>query len=62
VPSFEPIQGQGLDLESRETRTPIGVGCKVCERKTCPQRAFPAIGWPLTIDETSSRFAPYSAA
>ena len=56
------IYSQGLDLKDRDARTPIGIGCKVCERKACPQRAFPAIGRPLSIDESSSRFAPYSVA
>jgi predicted transcriptional regulator/DNA-binding XRE family transcriptional regulator len=54
------VYSRGLDLKSREARTPIGVGCKICEREACPQRAFPAIGRPLEIDETSHRFAPYS--
>ncbi|MBN9278416.1 MAG: DUF2083 domain-containing protein [Hyphomicrobium sp.] len=56
------VYAKGLDLKSREARTPIGVGCKVCEREACPQRAFPAIGRPLAVDETRSRFAPYSVA
>jgi predicted transcriptional regulator/DNA-binding XRE family transcriptional regulator len=56
------VYSKGLDLKSRDARTPIGVGCKLCEREACPQRAFPAIGRPLTIDEASSRFAPYSVA
>lgn len=54
------VYSRGLDLKSREARTPIGVGCKICERETCPQRAFPAINRPLEIDETTHRFVPYS--
>ena len=42
--------------------TPIGMGCKVCERPDCPQRAFPPIGRALRIDETRSRFAPYATS
>ena len=53
---------KGLDLKSGEAQTPIGVGCKVCEREGCLQRAFPAIGRPLVVDETSNQFAPYSVA
>lgn len=56
------VYAKGLDLKSHDARTPIGVGCKICERKSCPQRAFPAIGRPLAVDEASSRFAPYSGA
>jgi len=42
--------------------TPIGAGCKVCEREACPQRAFPFVGRPLEVDENQSRFMPYAAA
>jgi len=56
------VYSRGLDLKNREARTPIGVGCKICEREACPQRAFPAIGRPLKVDETAHRFAPYSGA
>ena len=55
------IYSKGLDLADAASATPIGAGCKVCERPACPQRAFPPIGRRLTIDETRSRFAPYPA-
>jgi predicted transcriptional regulator/plasmid maintenance system antidote protein VapI len=56
------VYSKGLDLGDGEAATPIGMGCKVCERPTCPQRAFPPIGRRLAVDETSSRFAPYPVA
>jgi predicted transcriptional regulator/plasmid maintenance system antidote protein VapI len=37
------VYAKGLDLESPDAATPIGNGCKVCERNDCPQRAFPSI-------------------
>lgn len=55
------IYSKGLDLDDPSAATPIGAGCKVCERPSCAQRAFPPIGRPLTIDETTSVFAPYAA-
>lgn len=55
------IYSKGLDLDDPTAATPIGAGCKVCERLSCAQRAFPPIGRPLTIDETTSAFAPYAA-
>ena len=42
--------------------TPIGMGCKVCERQDCPQRAFPPAGRSLNVDETRSYFAPYATS
>lgn len=38
------------------------MGCKVCERTACPQRAFPFIGRPLDVNENESRFTPYAVA
>ncbi|MBP7337517.1 short-chain fatty acyl-CoA regulator family protein [Niveispirillum sp.] len=55
------VYTKGMDLSEREAATPIGAGCKVCERTDCAQRAFPAIGRPLTVDEAVTRFAPYQA-
>lgn len=53
------IYSKGLNLRDPEAYTPIGAGCKVCEREACPQRAFPPVGRALAVDEHSSRFAPY---
>ncbi|MFT3778416.1 MAG: short-chain fatty acyl-CoA regulator family protein [Ottowia sp.] len=55
------VYSKGLDLRDPEAATPIGMGCKVCERADCPQRAFPFIGRALEVDENQSRFAPYGA-
>ena len=41
------------------TATPIGAGCRVCERDNCPQRAFPALGRALDLDEHRSTVSPY---
>jgi predicted transcriptional regulator len=35
------------------------MGCKVCERTDCLQRAFPFVGRPLDVNEHQSRFTPY---
>ncbi len=56
------VYSQGLSLNDPATRTLIGAGCKVCERPSCPQRAFPPLARTLVIDERRSSFAPYSAA
>lgn len=37
------IYSKGLDLHDPSSATPIGTGCKVCERQSCPQRAFPSL-------------------
>lgn len=55
------VYSAGLDLDDKDAATPIGMGCKVCERQGCPQRAFPTIGKQLTVDENTSTFVPYPA-
>ncbi len=55
------VYAKGLDLADPEAATPIGMGCKVCEREACPQRAFPYVGRPLDVDENQSGFSPYGA-
>jgi len=52
------VYSEGLDL-SGDVATPIGVGCRVCERDNCPQRAFPALGRALDLDEHRSTVSPY---
>jgi predicted transcriptional regulator/DNA-binding XRE family transcriptional regulator len=37
------IYSRGLDLSDPAAATPIGTGCKVCERSRCPQRAAPSL-------------------
>ena len=56
------VYANGIALEDPEAATPIGMGCKVCERSDCAQRAFPFVGRPLEVNENQSRFAPYGMA
>ncbi|NJA89430.1 DUF2083 domain-containing protein [Rhodocyclus tenuis] len=53
------VYSKGLNLRDADSYTPIGAGCKVCPREACPQRAFPAVGGALVVDENRRRFAPY---
>ncbi|MDM4138666.1 MULTISPECIES: acetate metabolism transcriptional regulator RamB [Mycobacterium] len=55
------VYSEGLDVsgEPGTVATPIGAGCRVCERDNCPQRAFPALGRALDLDEHRSTVSPY---
>lgn len=53
------VYSRGLDLANPDMATPIGAGCKVCERPNCLQRAFPPIGRAVTVDENRSTTTPY---
>jgi predicted transcriptional regulator/transcriptional regulator with XRE-family HTH domain len=55
------VYSEGMDLKGGHVATPIGMGCKVCERSACPQRAFPFVGKPLLVNENAQGFVPYAA-
>ncbi|MBD0323353.1 MAG: acetate metabolism transcriptional regulator RamB [Aldersonia sp.] len=52
------VYADGIDLHDANA-TPIGAGCRVCERANCPQRAFPPLGKELDISEHRSSVSPY---
>jgi predicted transcriptional regulator/transcriptional regulator with XRE-family HTH domain len=56
------VYSKGLDLTDPAAPTPIGMGCKVCDRLACQQRAFPFVGRPLDIDENQRKSAPYTSS
>ncbi|MBJ7288265.1 acetate metabolism transcriptional regulator RamB [Williamsia sp.] len=53
------VYADGLEIGPQAQVTPIGAGCRVCERVNCAQRAFPALGATLQIDEHRSTISPY---
>ncbi|CAO5238030.1 short-chain fatty acyl-CoA regulator family protein [Frankia sp. AgKG'84/4] len=53
------VYSTGLNLDDPAAAVPIGIGCKVCERVGCAQRAFPQIGRALALDANRGTFAPY---
>lgn len=56
------VYSDGLDLANAAAATPIGMGCRICERTDCPQRAVPPLDRRLAVDEDSSTFVPYPVA
>ena len=55
------VYAKGHNLADPAAATPIGAGCKVCDRADCAQRAFPPLGSTLQIDENQRGFAPYAS-
>lgn len=51
------VYSEGLDLsgDPNTAATPIGAGCRVCERDNCPQRAFPPWGGHWISTNTAAR-------
>jgi predicted transcriptional regulator/transcriptional regulator with XRE-family HTH domain len=60
----ELVYADGLDLTNSDAVVPVGLSCRVCERTTCEQRAFPSVHRPLSINANRrgvSLYAPPSA-
>lgn len=52
------VYADRLDLKTAPV-TPIGIGCRICERHECPQRAVPPIDRALTVDPDRREFVPF---
>jgi XRE family transcriptional regulator, fatty acid utilization regulator len=53
------VYADDLDLRNDAAYQPIGVSCRICERRTCPQRAVPPLERPLRIDPDERGVLPY---
>ncbi|GAA0312728.1 short-chain fatty acyl-CoA regulator family protein [Sphingomonas oligophenolica] len=49
---------RGLDL--RGEATPIGLGCRACQRSACPQRSAPPLGRALLINDRERGVSPFT--
>lgn len=45
------VYSDGVDLEAEDGAVPVGVTCRLCERRDCEQRAFPSIRAGIAVDE-----------
>lgn len=58
----ELIYADHLDLENLAAAIPIGVTCRLCERRHCAERAFPSLRKPLHVDENVRGHSLYAGA
>ncbi|MGF1425258.1 short-chain fatty acyl-CoA regulator family protein [Kitasatospora sp. LaBMicrA B282] len=56
------VYAEGITLDARSAATPIGVGCRLCERTDCAQRARPPAGARLVVDPDRRTRVPYPVA
>jgi predicted transcriptional regulator/transcriptional regulator with XRE-family HTH domain len=56
----ELVYADGWDLERLDSVTEIGVGCRMCERMDCRQRAFPPLQHRLMVDEQVKGLSAYA--
>lgn len=53
------VYADGLDLARDSAFEPIGISCRICERKGCHQRAVPPLERNLTVDPNRRDILPY---
>ncbi|WP_030211310.1 short-chain fatty acyl-CoA regulator family protein [Streptomyces bikiniensis] len=53
------VYAEGVALDDPRAATPIGLGCRICERRDCAQRARPPAGGVLSVDPDRRALVPY---
>ncbi|MEC7667714.1 MAG: short-chain fatty acyl-CoA regulator family protein, partial [Pseudomonadota bacterium] len=53
------VYGDGLDLARDDAFEPIGISCRICDRKNCHQRSVPPLERKLTISPDRRDILPY---
>ncbi len=55
----ELVYADDLDLEREQGFEPIGISCRICERRNCHQRAVPPLKRALEVDPNVRDTIPY---
>ncbi len=55
----EVVYSDGLDLKDAEAFEPIGISCRICERRDCHQRSVPPLESRLSVDPNRRETLPY---
>ncbi|AEN13784.1 MULTISPECIES: short-chain fatty acyl-CoA regulator family protein [unclassified Streptomyces] len=53
------VYAEGVALDDPRAATPIGLGCRICERRDCAQRTRPPAGGRLAVDPDRRTYVPY---
>ncbi|KHA53036.1 helix-turn-helix domain-containing protein [Sulfitobacter geojensis] len=53
------VYADGLDMTRESAFEPIGISCRICERKSCHQRAVPPLERHLVVDQNLRDVLPY---
>ncbi|MFJ5879956.1 short-chain fatty acyl-CoA regulator family protein [Kitasatospora cineracea] len=53
------VYSEGIALDRGQAATPIGLGCRICERSDCAQRARPPAAGRLAVDPDRRTRVPY---
>jgi predicted transcriptional regulator/DNA-binding XRE family transcriptional regulator len=53
------VYARGASIDKEAGDTPIGVNCRLCERRDCNQRATPSVNRDLRLDEHVRGLSPF---
>ena len=53
------VYADNLDTTNPSAFEPIGISCRICERKNCHQRSVPPLERKLSVDENARGVLPY---
>ena len=53
------VYADDLDVSNRAAFEPIGISCRICERRDCHQRSVPPLERRLTVDHNQRGVLPY---
>ncbi|GGX50465.1 propionyl-CoA carboxylase regulator [Tateyamaria omphalii] len=56
------VYADGMDITRTEAFEPIGISCRICERKTCHQRSVPPLERQLSVDPDTRGLLPYTVS
>ncbi len=54
------VYADGMDISRRAAFEPIGISCRICDRRVCHQRAVPPLERPLSVDPDRRDVLPYN--
>lgn len=58
----EVVYSDGLDLSDAAAFEPIGISCRICERRNCHQRSVPPLESHLSVDPDRREILPYEVS
>lgn len=58
----EVVYSDGLDLMDASAFEPIGISCRICERRDCHQRSVPPLESQLSVNPDRREILPYEVA
>ena len=56
------VYADNLDMSHASAYEPIGISCRICERKTCHQRSVPPLERRLSINNNQRGVLPYDVS